>query len=257
MTVRNRLRERIARGAPSLGVWLGIPAPSVAEIVGHAGFDVAIVDGEHGQHDYASIMAALRALAPTGCTAMVRVPSHDAGLLKRVLDGGAEAVMVPMVETADEARAIVSACRYPPSGARGFAPGAARASRYGFDEAYVAESDDRLVLCLQIESTRAVANTAEIARVPGVDMLFLGAGDLSGSVGRLGDTGHPDVARQIADFEAACRAAGMAMGTIPRPGHDVATLARQGYALVAGAVDVFFVRDAATAHVAAFRAALG
>ena len=258
MTHPTRLKRLMTAGKPAIAVWLGLPSPAVAEIVSVAGYDAAIIDQEHGTMGLETAIDMMRGLRSGGdTTAMIRVPSHDPDYLKRVLDAGAEAVMVPMVNTAEEAAAIVSACRYPPLGRRGYAVPAIRASAFGTDARYQATAHERLVIAVQIETKEAVANAAEIAAVAGVDMVFVGAGDLSGSLGHLADTGHPEVEAAIAEVVAAVQPTGKALGTIPRPGKSVIDLASEGWGFVAGAVDTMMLRAASVADVSAFRAAHG
>ncbi len=258
MTHPTRLKRLMAAGKPAIAVWLGLPSPTVAEIVSVAGYDAAIIDQEHGAMGLETAIDMMRGLRAGGdTTAMIRVPSHDPDYLKRVLDAGAEAVMVPMVNSAAEAAAIVSACRYPPHGRRGYAVPAIRASAFGTDTSYQATAHERLVIAVQIETREAVDNAAEIAAVDGVDMVFVGAGDLSGSLGHLADTGHSDVEAAIKRVVDAVRPTGKVLGSIPRPGLSVIDLAADGWGFVAGAVDTMMLRAASIADVSAFRSAHG
>ena len=253
----NTLKKKLAAGRPVVGMWAGLAAPAIVEMASHAGYDFVIIDNEHGQMGLESTIDMMRAMAAGGAEPMVRVPGKDPDFLKRVLDAGAASLMVPMVDTAEQAREIVAACRYPPRGRRGYAAPAIRASRHGLDADYVEWADEELFLCLQVESAEAVANADAIAAVDGVDMLFVGASDLSGDLGVLGETAHPDVLAAIGRVKAAGAAHGKPLGTIPRPGVPTAELARDGFLLGAGALDIMMVRDAALADIAAFRAANG
>lgn len=251
----NHLKATIAAGTPALGVWLQLGEPSIAEIASLAGYDFLILDNEHGSASLEATVHCMRAAQAGRATVMVRAPGQDPDYLKRVLDAGAEAVMVPMVETAEQARAVVTACRYPPAGRRGYSAPTVRASGYGADPDYAAKANDSLFICVQIESDVAAANAAEIAAVDGVDMVFIGVADLSGSIGLMGQPGRPEVDAQIRKAEAGVRSSGKPLGTIPRPGHTMVDLAGEGYLLLAGVADAAALRMAFSADVAAFAAA--
>ncbi|MFC6734218.1 MULTISPECIES: HpcH/HpaI aldolase/citrate lyase family protein [unclassified Haladaptatus] len=173
--------------------WLSIGHPKVAEINGLIDFDFVVIDIEHTSNSLETVENLVRSVDyGSSPAAIVRVPWNDPVEIKRVLDIGVAGVMVPMVETAEEARAAVEAMRYPPEGIRGLAGG--RASAYGtkFDE-YVSKANDELVTIIQIETKKAVENAAEIAAVEGVDALFVGPSDLSASLGVVGQWGDQKV----------------------------------------------------------------
>jgi 4-hydroxy-2-oxoheptanedioate aldolase len=159
-----------------------------------------------------------------------------------------------MVETAEEAAAIVRACRYPPGGRRGYSAPTVRASGYGAAADYAKRASEELLICVQIESDRAIANAGAIAAVDGVDLVFIGVADLSGSLDLLERSGETAVSEQIAQGEAAVRAAGKPLGTVPRPGHGLVDLAGEGYAFVAGLSDAALIRAGMAADLATFRA---
>jgi 4-hydroxy-2-oxoheptanedioate aldolase len=159
-----------------------------------------------------------------------------------------------MIETGDQARAAVAACRYPPLGSRGCAAGLIRASGYGVADDYITTAHDELFIALQIESIRGVENTAEIAAVEGVDMIFIGANDLSGNCGMLSQYGRPEVVSQINECMSKTKTARKALGTIPRPDADYSQLVVDGFLMVAGSADTTLFRDAAKAEIAAYRA---
>lgn len=253
MRVVNHLKRKISAGTPCVGMWLGLASPAVAEIAAVSGFDFVIIDNEHGQMGLEASVDMMRAVMGTECTAMIRVPGHDRDYLKRVLDAGAQALMIPMVNTAEQAAAIVDACRYPPRGTRGYAAPAVRGARYGIDADYVDWAHEELFLAPQIETVEAVGNAGAIAAIDGVDLLFIGASDLSGSAGRLADTGHPEVTALIDKVKQAAAAAGKPLGTIPRPGVPTEQLAADGFLFAAGAVDVMMLRQAGVDHVRLFR----
>lgn len=237
------MKRRLADGESLLGVWIETGSAVNTEILAGLGFDFLLIDLEHGQGDIGDAIGMLRAGAAAPC--IVRVPSADPIFLKRILDAGASALMVPSIESAHEAEAVVRACRYPPRGRRGYAAPAVRASGYGKDPGYMRRAHDDLMLIVQIESAAAVACAAEICAVDGVDMPFLGVNDMAGSIGRLEDLAHPDVTALVLKAEAAMRACGKPMGTVPRTGAGWRALLESGYQLIPFGSDVGFMREGA------------
>jgi 4-hydroxy-2-oxoheptanedioate aldolase len=184
---------------------------------------------------------------------VVRVPWNDHVYLKRVLDAGAEGVMIPSIETAEEARAAIAACRYPLLGRRGTAASSVRASSYGMGADYVATAADNLLIVLQIESAKGVANIDEILKVEGIDVMFIGPYDLSATVGRMGDLKHPEVAGLIETAEKKIKAAKIPMGTVPHAGVPWMEMFKRGYQFVNSGSDVGKLRDTSLADVKTFR----
>lgn len=254
--MRNELKRRLAAGERLYGAWLSLASPAVAELLGCAGYDFLIVDNEHGAATLAHTADLLRAAAAAGCPVIVRVPWNDQVYLKRVLDLGAQSLMVPLVESAEEAAAAVAACRYPPAGRRGYAAPAMRCSRYGFAADYLARANAELLLIAQIESAAAADRAEAIAAVDGIDLVLIGVNDLAGSIGLLERLERPEVAALVARAEAGVRRAGKPLGTVPSAAAATAALFARGYQLVAGAGDVPLLREAARADLAAVRAAL-
>jgi len=251
----NALKKRLLSGKRALGCWTVLGSPPVIELLAYCGFDYLLLDQEHGFGEPSALLHSLQAMAATpGCTSVVRVPSNDPNYLKRVLDAGVEGVMVPNVETAEDARAVVAACRYPPAGRRGSALGSARASDYGIHSSdYKQKSSEELFIVCQIESAKAIDNIDAIAAVDGIDVLFIGPHDLSGTVGQLGDLKHPEVARLIARAEQGIQRSGKPMGTVPHPGTTWRDMFQRGYHMINAGSDVGRLRDAALAEVKEFR----
>jgi 4-hydroxy-2-oxoheptanedioate aldolase len=254
---RNPLKRRIVEGRPTIGAWSMSGSPAIVEAMSHAGYDFVVICLEHGPGDTTDLGNLLRACQCGGAEPLVRVPWNDPVMLKRVLDLGARSLLIPMIETGEEARRAATACLYPPRGTRGYAAGVVRASRYGFEADYAMRAHEDLFVCVQIESERGVANAAGIAAAEGVDLVFIGPNDLAGSLGHIERMDHPDVVAAIETVERAARAAGKPLGTVPWPGHDASALAARGYALVAGAADMAFVRLGAAEDLARHRAAFG
>lgn len=254
--MRNELKRRLAAGDRLYGAWLSLASPALAELLGCAGYDFLVVDNEHGAASLTQTADLLRAAAAAACPVVVRVPWNDQVYLKRVLDLGAQSIMVPLVETAEEAAAAVTACRYPPDGRRGYAAPAMRCSRYGFETDYFARANAELLLIAQIESAAAAARAEAIAAVDGVDMVLIGVNDLAGSIGLLERLDRPEVAALVAQVEAGVRRAGKPLGSVPSAAAATVELFARGYQLVAGAGDVPLLRDAARTDLAIVRAAL-
>ena len=245
----NQLKKRLAGGEQLFGAWISSGSATNTEVVGYAGFDFLLIDLEHGQGELGKLMHMLRAAEVTGTPCIVRVAWNDPIILKRVLDAGVDSIMIPMVETAEQAAAAVRACHYPPHGARGYAAPLVRASNYGLINDYIHIANDNILLIVQIESTAAAAQAAAIARVAGIDMVFIGVNDLAGSIGRLEQLDHPDVRRVVTEAEDAIRASGRWLGTVPNAGASWRDLFEAGYNLVPVASDVSLMRDAALACV--------
>ena len=250
----NSLKERLRKGENVLGCWSFLGNPQVVEILSLAGFDYLLLDQEHGLGDPTSLATQLVALSATPTVGVVRVPWNDHVYLKRVLDAGAEGVLIPGIDTAEEARAAVAACLYPPRGRRGTAAGSVRASSYGMAPDYVATCADNLLIACQIESAKAVENIDAILAVEGIDLMFIGPFDLSATVGQIGNLKHPEVARLIEHAESRIRAAGRPMGTVPHPGCTWKDMFARGYQFVNAGSDVSRLRDGSLADVKEFRA---
>ena len=197
---------------PLVGMWCSARSPVTAEICAGSGLDWLLIDGEHGPNDLGSILAQLQAVAGYPVTTVVRVPSNDAVIIKQVLDLGAQNLIVPMVGSAEEAQAAVSAMRYPPGGIRGVGSALARSARWNRVPGYVHDADSHVCLLVQIESAAAVDAAAEIAAVDGVDGVFVGPADLSASMGLLGQQSHPDVTDAVLRTFEAVKAQGQAVG---------------------------------------------
>ena len=250
---QNRLKAHLSAGKVAYGCWIGGGSVQNAEILGHAGFDFLLTDHEHGIGETRELVDMLRAIETTPTPALLRVPWNDHVFLKRVLDAGVQSIMIPQVETAEEAEAAVQACNYPPRGIRGYAAGVVRASTFGNEPGYAAKANDEILVIVQLESEKAIRNAAAVAAVPGIDVVFIGINDLAGSMGLLEQTGHPDVQALAKEAEAAISAAGKVAGTVPNDGADVAALLDRGYRLIAGPHDVALLRDAGKAAMADYR----
>jgi len=206
-------RDRLAAvDRPLAGAWICSGSPIAAEIVAGSGLDWTLIDAEHSPIGLESILALLQAVAPYPITPVVRVPSADATLIKQVLDVGAQNLLVPMVNTAEDAAAAVAATRYPPRGIRGVGSALARAGQFNRIENYLQRAHEITALSVQIETDAAVQNARAIAEVEGVDAVFVGPSDLAASMGLLGQQEHPDVVAAVERAIAEVRAAGKPVG---------------------------------------------
>jgi 4-hydroxy-2-oxoheptanedioate aldolase len=188
---------------PQIGMWVASGSAYCAEICAGSGLDWLLIDGEHAPNDLRSVLAQLQAAAAYPISPVVRPPIGDAVLLKQLLDIGVQNVLVPMVETAEQAAGVVAATRYPPLGVRGVGSALARASRWNRAEGYLAGADDGITVLVQLETARGLDALDAIASVEGVDGVFMGPSDLAASMGHLGDQTHPEV---VAAVESAIRA---------------------------------------------------
>jgi 2-keto-3-deoxy-L-rhamnonate aldolase RhmA len=233
-----------------LGTWIMAASPLVTEAMGHAGFQWGVIDMEHTPLDMMEVIHLLQAAGNTKMVPIVRVPWNDPVTVKRVLDAGAQTLLIPFVQDADEAARAVASTRYPPEGMRGLA-GMSRGSKFGTVPDYARTANKTVGAVLQLESPAAVAELERIAAVPGVDALFLGPGDLSASLGHAGNTTHPDVMAVMADAARRCRAVGKPVGTVGGTPEVVVQYRAMGYDFVAIASDLGLLMRGAQAAVKA------
>lgn len=253
-TPPNRFKQSIAEPGPRIGLWLGLGDPYTAELCATAGFDWLLVDGEHGPNDLRSMLGTLQAVAPYPVHPVVRVPHGDPALIKQVLEIGATSLLVPMVESAEQARALVRATRYPPQGIRGVGSGLARSSRWSAYPQYLHEANERICLLVQVESVEALAQIEAIAAVEGIDGVFIGPADLSASMGHLGSPAHPEVRAAIDGAIGRILAAGKAPGVLTVDEALARHYIEIGARFVAVGVDATLLARATRALAATFRA---
>ena len=212
----NPFKQALAEKRPQIGLWLGLADAYSAEICAGAGFDWLLIDGEHAPNDLRSILSQLQAIAPYASHPIARVPvGHGhigTTLIKQYLDLGVQTLLVPMVDTPEQAAELVRAMRYPPQGIRGMA--GARASRWGRNPSYVQEANAQVCLLVQAETEAALRHLDAIAALEGVDGVFIGPADLSASMGHVGNPGHPQVQAAIADAITRIVKAGKAAGIL-------------------------------------------
>lgn len=211
---RNTFKRALAEGRPQIGFWLALANPYTAEICGGAGFDWLLIDGEHAPNDVPLMMAQLQALTGSASHPIIRPPVGEPWLIKQLLDIGAQTLLVPMVETGEQARALVRAVRYPPHGMRGVGAALARASAFNRVDDYLQTADAEVCLLLQVESRAGLAHLDDIASTDGVDGVFIGPADLAADMGFLGKPGAPEVQEAVEAALARIQSHGKAAGIL-------------------------------------------
>jgi 4-hydroxy-2-oxoheptanedioate aldolase len=251
----NTFKHALARDVVQIGLWVGLADAYVTELLANTGFDWLMIDAEHAPNDVRSVLAQLQAAAPYPVHAVVRPVQGDVALIKQYLDIGAQTLLIPMVDTAVQARAMVAATRYPPHGVRGVGSALARSSRWNQVEGYLHHAHQELCVLVQIETTQAMSNLAEIARVDGVDGVFFGPSDLCASMGHLGNPGAPAVQEAIEAGIAEVRSAGKVAGILAPDRVLAERYLAWGARFVAVGVDTTLLTRAAMALAASYRAA--
>lgn len=239
----NSFRRDILAGKPLIGCWASLANATTTEILGMAGFDWILIDGEHAPNELNTFIPQLMALKDSPSAPVVRPQSVDPILIKRLLDIGFANFLMPQVDAVEQAQLAVSATRYPPEGIRGVSVGH-RANRYGYVSNYYQEANDNISVCVQIESRTAVENVAAIAAVEGIDGLFIGPSDLSAAYGHFGELEHPEIKEAIEVVYAAGSAAGKAVGILAPVPSDAERYLEMGMTLVAVGSDLGLFRKA-------------
>lgn len=234
---RNRFKQALASTRTPIGTWLVSGAASTAEAMACVGFDFVVLDMEHTPIDMAQFVEILRTIQGTPAGVVTRLPWNDMVMVKRVLDAGAQTLMFPFVQSADEAKRAVAYTRYPPEGVRGVAA-VHRASRQGTVANYHRQAASELCVIAQIETLSALEQLPAIAAVPGIDSLFIGPADLAASMGHLGDITHANVLAKLKAGAQACRQAGKPVGIVGPNPDVVAQFLAFGFTWVAMASDV-------------------
>jgi 4-hydroxy-2-oxoheptanedioate aldolase len=210
----NHFKRAIKSGQLQIGLWCSLASHISAEILSGSGFDWLLLDTEHSPNELPMVYGQLQAVAAGGrAHPIVRIPWNDMVVIKRYLDAGVQTLLIPTVQTEDEAKQAVAATRYPPRGVRGFAS-ASRSSRFGRIKDYHTRAEDEICVLLQIETRQGLENLEAIARVEGVDGVFIGPGDLSAGLGYVGNQGHPEVQRVIEDAIGRIKACGNIPGIL-------------------------------------------
>ncbi|HEY4444549.1 MAG TPA: 4-hydroxy-2-oxoheptanedioate aldolase [Steroidobacteraceae bacterium] len=241
----NLFKQALRRGKPQIGLWVGLADAYVAELLATAGFDCLVIDAEHAPNDPRSVLAQLQAMAPYPVHPIVRPVCGSVELIKQYLDIGAQTLIIPMVETPEQARQMVAATRYPTRGVRGVGSALARASRWNQIDDYLRRSDDEICVFVQVESVNALTHLEGIAAVDGVDGVFFGPADLAASMGLLGKPSDPAVRAAILQGIASVNKAGKAAGTLTADRQLAHEYLAQGALFVAVGVDTSILIKAA------------
>jgi len=250
----NWVRQKVISGQTTIGAFLGLGSPHVAELLAHAGLEWLVIETEHSGLDSAQVEHMLMAVSGTDTIPLVRVPPSDLFSIQRSLDLGAMGVLVPMVRTRGEAEAIVAATRYPPEGTRGFGP--LRASHYSLEyDDYLVQAHKNILVALILETVEAVEALHEIASVPGVDIIYLGLWDLSLAMGLdPRQVPHPETDAVIGDALKVSRQTGVAIGIGCGSPEELLLRESEGFAFVGAGSDYSLLIEGARTRVEAFRA---
>jgi 4-hydroxy-2-oxoheptanedioate aldolase len=250
------LARRLRAGETVYGAWCMLASPLVADAVAREGFAAAVLDMQHGMWDTASIIAGIGALHNAGATPVVRVPLNDFAFVSRALDFGAEAIIMPMINSADDARQFANAAKYPPAGERSWGPGRAMALQgKSVPVDYLREANEGTLTLAMIETQAALANVDAIAGTPGIDALFIGPYDLSTALsgGKAQDVQAPEVERAIDKICAAAIKAGKIPGIYCRDAERALAMAKRGFKFITVGNDAGFLHDGAAAQVKALK----
>lgn len=249
----NKFKQALKAQQPQIGLWIGMPDAYSAEICAGAGFDWLLLDGEHAPSSLQSMLAQLQTVAAYPVAPVVRPAWNDPVEIKRLLDVGAQTLLIPMIQSGAEAAAAVAAVRYPPQGIRGVGNALARASRWSRIPDYVERANAEICVLVQVETPAGIAALDDILAVEGVDGVFIGPADLSASMGFRNEPNHPEVRRVIDDALVRIRRAGKAPGVL----YANADLARHCLALgalfVAVGVDAVVLARATETLAASFK----
>ncbi len=248
---KNAFKEWLLAGETLIGCWVGFGDAYAAHIIGKAGFDWLLIDGEHGPNDVRSIRDQLLALESSVSTPIVRLPMGEAWMIKQVLDTGVQTLLIPMVESAEQAKELVRAARYPTAGIRGVGAALARASEYSGIPDYVATANQEICVLLQIESKAGLDAVEEIAAVEGVDGLFIGPADLSADMGS--HPGDPDMKALVLDAIRRVTATGKPAGIISTDDETIKTYLDAGAKFVSVGIDILMLLKTAKAAVAKWK----
>jgi len=249
----NAFKRALREGRPQIGLWMGMSDPSAAELLAGTGFDWLLIDAEHTPNDPRSVLPLLQAVAPYPVHPIVRPVRGAVELIKQYLDIGAQTLLLPMIETPEQAALMVAATRYPTRGIRGVASASTRASRFSQIDRYFHECDAEMCVLVQVESVKGLENLSAIATVEGVDGVFFGPADLAASMGLIGQPTDPKVRTAIAQGIATVRKAGKAAGTLTGDQRLAREYLALGALFVAVGVDMSLLVRAATDLAGAFK----
>jgi 4-hydroxy-2-oxoheptanedioate aldolase len=250
---RNTFKQALQRRELKIGLWSTLCSNLSAEIIAHSGFDWILLDTEHSPNELPDLVIQMQAMSAGSATPVIRAAWNDPVLIKRILDIGAQSIVLPYVQTAEQARAAVASVRYPPRGVRGVSA-TSRASQFGRVKDYLRKADEEICLIVQVETRSALDELEAISSVEGVDGVFLGPADLSASLGHLGDTQHPETQDALQDAVRRLTRVGKAAGTLAAVEADARRYISWGYSFVAVGVDTALLATSADALAKSFKA---
>jgi 4-hydroxy-2-oxoheptanedioate aldolase len=249
---RNAFKHAIAAGQLQIGLWSSLCSNIVAEVIGAAGFDWIVLDSEHSPNEIPNLMSQMQAMQGGSATPVVRPAWNDAVLAKRALDIGAQTLLFPYVQNAEEAKRAVASTLYPPQGIRGVAV-ATRAGRYGRTPGYLTKANAEICVLVQVETKAALNELEAIAKVDGVDGVFIGPSDLAASFGYLGNPQHADVQKAIQDAVTRLKKLGKPAGILTANEEEARRYIGWGYVFVAVGADIGLLRLSADALAKKFK----
>ncbi|QQA43011.1 aldolase/citrate lyase family protein [Pelagovum pacificum] len=241
---KNAFKAALKAGKRQIGLWVTVSDPAQVEMLAACGYDWLMLDTEHSPAQVPDVLSMMQAAAPYPVSCGVRPGWNDTVEIKRFLDAGAQTLLIPYVQNAEEARAAVAAVRYPPEGVRGVS-GASRSSRFGMVKGYLDKAAEEICLLVQVESVEALGKIEEIAQVEGVDGIFIGPADLAASMGHVGNASHPDVKAAVLDGLRRIKAAGKPPGVLTLDNSFLGDCAEAGAQFIAVGLDMILLREAA------------
>ncbi len=234
----NQFKRSILAGERQIGLWLAMANAYSAEISAGTGFDWVLIDAEHAPNDIGSILAQLQAVAPYDANPVVRLIGDDSWIIKQALDIGAQTLLIPMVESGDQARRLVSATRYAPEGTRGIGAALARASQFNATKDYITTAGDQICLLVQVETRAGIAAIPDLLSVDGVDGIFVGPSDLAADMGHPGNAGHPSVQAVVRQALMDIKAGGKPAGILSSAEDQLRSFIDLGATFVAVGTDI-------------------
>jgi 4-hydroxy-2-oxoheptanedioate aldolase len=249
---QNAFKRALAAGQLQIGLWCSLASPIAAEIVADSGFDWLLIDSEHSPNEIPDLLAALQAVGRGTASPVVRPPWNDPVMIKRVLDIGAQTLLLPYVQNPEEARRAVAATRYPPAGIRGVTA-SGRAARYGRVKDYLKRADSEICVIAQVETRSALDELEAIATTDGIDAVFIGPADLAASLGHVGHPQHPEVQAALEDGVRRLTAISVPAGILTANEEEARRYINWGYRFVAVGVDIALLARGADALAQRFK----
>jgi 4-hydroxy-2-oxoheptanedioate aldolase len=246
-------KKRLQRGTVQLGLWQALANSYTAEICARTGFDWLLFDMEHAPNTMQTMLTQIQAVTPFDVAPIARIASAEPVAIKQLLDMGFSTILVPMIEDADQAGAMVRACRYPPVGIRGVSSATARAAEFGGIPDYLLQADSLITLIAQIESVAGLENVASIVQTPGLDAIFIGPNDLAACMGYPGNSDHPEVQEAIDRIKAAADESGKPIGIFGQNEEDTKKRIAQGYNFVSVGTDIGLLLSGSARLLSTFR----